>query len=80
MVATGKSLVAGYDAVKKYGTPEVIHIVSVLGATEGITYIEKHFPENTHLWFATIDPTLNKKGYLVPGLGDAGDLAFVGKQ
>lgn len=76
MLATGKSLVAVYDVIKKYGKPKEIHIVSVIGAATGIDYIEKYFPENTHLWIADIDATLNAKGYIIPGLGDAGDLAY----
>jgi uracil phosphoribosyltransferase len=76
MLATGQSLVAVYDAIKKYGTPKDIHIVAVIGASEGIEFIKNHFPENTHLWIAAIDNDLNEKGYIIPGLGDAGDLAF----
>jgi uracil phosphoribosyltransferase len=76
MLATGQSLVAVYQEIKKHGTPKEIHIVAVIGATEGIDYIKNNFPENTHLWIAAIDDVLNHKGYIVPGLGDAGDLAF----
>lgn len=76
MLATGRSIVAVYEAIKKYGTPKEIQIVSVIGAAEGVEYITKFFPENTHLWIADIDAGLNAKGYIVPGLGDAGDLAF----
>ncbi|MCD8404062.1 uracil phosphoribosyltransferase [Tenacibaculum finnmarkense] len=76
MLASGRSLVAVYDAIKKYGTPKEIQIVSVLGSSEGVEYISKFFPENTHLWIADIDNELDDKGYIVPGLGDAGDLAF----
>lgn len=76
MLATGQSLVAVYEAIKKHGTPKELHIIAVIGAKDGIDFIQKHFPENTHLWIATIDDTLNDKGYIVPGLGDAGDLAF----
>lgn len=76
MLATGQSLVAVYEAIKKHGTPKEIHIVAVIGATDGIDFIKKNFPENTHLWIAAIDNELNNKGYIVPGLGDAGDLAF----
>ncbi|WCC44932.1 uracil phosphoribosyltransferase [Tenacibaculum finnmarkense] len=76
MLASGRSLVAVYDAIKKYGTPKEIQIVSVLGSSEGVEYISKFFPENTHLWIADIDNELNSKGYIVPGLGDLGDLAF----
>ncbi|MCH3881210.1 MULTISPECIES: uracil phosphoribosyltransferase [Tenacibaculum] len=76
MLATGQSLVAVYEAIKKHGMPEEIHLVSVIGSSEGVDFIKKHFPENTHLWIADIDDTLNDKGYIVPGLGDAGDLAY----
>ena len=76
MLATGQSLVAVHEAIKKHGSPKEIHIVAVIGAKEGVAFIENHFPENTHLWIATIDDKLNSKGYIVPGLGDAGDLAF----
>jgi uracil phosphoribosyltransferase len=76
MLATGQSLLAVYEAIKKHGTPKELHIIAVIAAQDGIDFIEQYFPENTHLWIATIDDTLNDKGYIVPGLGDAGDLAF----
>ena len=76
MLATGQSLVATFEALKPFGVPKEIHLVNVIGAKDGIDYIEDYFPENTHLWIATIDDELNNKGYIVPGLGDAGDLAF----
>ena len=76
MLATGQSLVAVLEAIKKYGEPKEIHIVSVIGAKDGIEFIKDKFPKNTHLWIAAIDEELNDKGYIVPGLGDAGDLAF----
>ncbi|GLB52884.1 uracil phosphoribosyltransferase [Neptunitalea chrysea] len=76
MLATGQSLVAVQKALEKMGTPKHIHIAAVIGATQGISFVENHFPENTDLWIAAIDPELNEKGYIVPGLGDAGDLAY----
>jgi len=76
MLATGNSLVAVYDTLKKIGELKQIHIVAVIAATTGIENIKKYFPKNTHLWVATIDDKLNEKGYIIPGLGDAGDLAF----
>lgn len=79
MLATGQSLVAVYEAIKKYGQPKEVHIVSVIGALAGIEFLQNHFPKNTHLWIAAIDDKLNEKGYIVPGLGDAGDLAFGNK-
>jgi len=76
MLATGNSLVAVLEALKKNGTPKEIHVVCVIGATEGIEFVKSHFPKNTHLWIAAVDDVLNDKGYIIPGLGDAGDLAF----
>ncbi len=76
MLATGKSMVTVYEAIKKFGTPKKIHIISVIGSELGVNYIKKHFPKSTELWIADIDPTLNEKGYIVPGLGDAGDLSY----
>jgi len=79
MLATGQSLVSVYEAIKKQGVVKEIHIVAVIGSMEGIEFIKDKFPENTHLWIAAIDATLDNKGYIVPGLGDAGDLAFGAK-
>lgn len=76
MLATGQSMVAVYEAILKYGRPSKIHVASIIGTRQGIDFVEKHFPDNTDLWIADIDPILNDKGYIVPGLGDAGDLAF----
>ena len=76
MLATGKSMVTVYEAIKKFGTPKKIHIVSVIGSEFGVKHISKYFPKKTELWIADIDPTLNEKGYIVPGLGDAGDLSY----
>lgn len=76
MIATGQSLLATFEALKPFGTPKEIHLAAVIGAQEGVEFVAKNFPENTHLWIATIDKDLNSKGYIVPGLGDAGDLAF----
>ena len=76
MLATGQSMVATFEALKPFGVPKNIHLVSVIGAQAGVDYIHKHFDPGTHLWIATIDKKLNDKGYIIPGLGDAGDLAF----
>ncbi len=76
MLATGKTLENVYSALMDHGIPGQIHIVSVIGSAPGISHIEKVFPENTHLWIAAIDEELTSKGYIIPGLGDAGDLAF----
>ncbi len=79
MLATGSSMVAVYEALKKHGIPKKIHIISVIGSLQGIEYIEKYFPQDTELWISAIDDKLNDKGYIIPGLGDAGDLAFGNK-
>ena len=76
MLATGQSMVATFEALKPFGTPKNIHLVSVIGAQDGVDFVNKHFGKDTHLWIAAIDKTLSDKGYIVPGLGDAGDLAF----
>ncbi|MFS4483539.1 uracil phosphoribosyltransferase [Hyunsoonleella sp. 2307UL5-6] len=76
MLATGQSMLATFEALQTYGTPNDIHLVSVIGAQEGVDYVRSKFPKNTHLWIAAIDKTLNNKGYIIPGLGDAGDLSF----
>ncbi len=76
MLATGQSMIATFEALKPFGTPKEIHLISVIGSQKGIDFIQQNFDDNTHLWIATIDEILNDKGYIVPGLGDAGDLAF----
>jgi len=76
MLATGSSMISVYKSLLKFGTPREIHIVSVIGSQQGVEYISKEFPEKTTLWIATVDEKLNDRGYIVPGLGDAGDLAY----
>ena len=76
MLATGRTMKNVYEVLLQQGTPKNIHVMSVLGSTEGVNYVKEHFPENTHLWIAAVDDTLNSRGYIVPGLGDAGDLAY----
>ncbi|MGY5849424.1 uracil phosphoribosyltransferase [Salegentibacter sp. F14] len=79
MLATGRSFVNVLNALKEMGKPKQIHLVSVIGAQEGVKHIAENFPENTQLWIAAIDKELNDHGYIVPGLGDAGDLCYGGK-
>ena len=76
MLATGRTLENVLIALKAHGNPKQIHIVSVIGSKIGIDYLEPIFPENTHLWIAAIDDDLNNRGYIIPGLGDAGDLCY----
>jgi uracil phosphoribosyltransferase len=76
MLATGQSIVAVCNKLMERGTPKEIHIAVVIAAPEGINYLEKHLPASCHLWIAALDEKLNERSYIVPGLGDAGDLAF----
>lgn len=80
MLASGKSMVLAYKALLKKGIPKKIHIVCVIASQEGVDFIAKHFPENTSLWVGAIDGEMTKESYIVPGLGDAGDLAFGSKE
>lgn len=79
MLATGQSMAATFDALKPFGMPKKVHLVSVIGTKKGVDYINNVFDANTHLWIGAIDNTLNDKGYIIPGLGDAGDLAYGNK-
>ena len=78
MLASGASMIAAYEVLCAHGgKPAHTHIVSVLGCTEGVDYVLEHTnPEEVDLWVATVDPVLNPHKYIVPGLGDAGDLCF----
>jgi uracil phosphoribosyltransferase len=76
MLATGQSIVAVLNKLNLEQNPKEIHIAVVIAAPEGITYLEKNIPSNCHLWVASLDEKLNEKNYIIPGLGDAGDLAF----
>jgi uracil phosphoribosyltransferase len=79
MLATGRSFVNVMKALEHMGKPKEIHLVAVIGAEEGIAHVAEEFPADTKLWIATIDKELNDRGYIVPGLGDAGDLCYGGK-
>ncbi|MEO2051457.1 MAG: uracil phosphoribosyltransferase, partial [Allomuricauda sp.] len=76
MLATGKTLENVLKVLKSHGTPKQIHIISVIGSRAGVEKVERDFPSNTHLWIAAVDDTLSSKGYIIPGLGDAGDLSY----
>jgi uracil phosphoribosyltransferase len=80
MLATGKSMVLTYRELITMGVPKHIHIVSVIASVDGIEYIQKHLPHSkTSIWLGAIDQELTAQSYIVPGLGDAGDLAFGAK-
>jgi uracil phosphoribosyltransferase len=78
MLATGGSMELGYQAFCTKGTPAEVHLCSVIASQKGVDYICDAFKDvnNVHLWCAAIDPLLNDGAYIVPGLGDAGDLAY----
>ncbi len=75
MLATGSSLVKTIHFLKAEGKPREIHIVAAIACTVGIEYVKREEPSVT-IWCGDIDDELTAKGYIVPGLGDAGDLAF----
>lgn len=77
MLATGSSMELGYRALLNNGTPAKIHIASVIASRQAVEYVAKVMPEDkTTIWCGAIDPEINSHSYIVPGLGDAGDLAF----
>lgn len=76
MLATGSSLVTVYKALLKQGNPSKIIVVSAIATQEAINFVQKHLPLNTDIWVAAIDSELTAQSYIVPGLGDAGDLAY----
>jgi uracil phosphoribosyltransferase len=76
MLATGSSMVTVYKALLKSGKPSKVYIVSAIATPDAIDLIKRNFPENTEIWVGAIDTELTAQSYIVPGLGDAGDLAF----
>lgn len=78
MLATGMSMEVGYLALLKHGQPRHTHLCCTIGTPQAIDYLREalHDADNITLWCAAIDPVLNEKKYIVPGLGDAGDLCF----
>jgi len=78
MLATGSSLVKTIQYLKEEGRPQAIHIVTAIACTVGIEYLRREVPEAI-IWCGDIDDELTAKGYIVPGLGDAGDLAYGAK-
>lgn len=79
MLATGRTFINVLEALKPMGTPAKIHIVSVIGSQNGVDYLNTLLDDEVNLWIAAIDEKLNEKGYIIPGLGDAGDLSFGSK-
>ena len=75
MLATGRSIEKVYHALLRFGIPAQTHIAAVIASPEGVHYIQSQLPQ-CRLWIGAIDDSLNAQYYIVPGLGDAGDLAF----
>ncbi|NVO08775.1 MAG: uracil phosphoribosyltransferase [Bacteroidales bacterium] len=81
MLATGASMLLAYKAILERGTPKHTHIVSVIASKEGVDYMRRNLPQkNVTIWLGAVDDELTVKSYIVPGLGDAGDLAFGSKE
>lgn len=77
MLATGQSMVASYKSLLVHGKPAHTHFVSVVASVQGVEYLKRMLPKTgTSIWIAAIDDELTAQGYIVPGLGDAGDLAY----
>lgn len=75
MLATGQSIELTYQALLKHGTPRQVHVLALIASKAGVDYISEKMPQAT-LWIGDMDPELNDDAYIIPGLGDAGDLSF----
>ncbi|MCC7332055.1 MAG: uracil phosphoribosyltransferase [Flavobacteriales bacterium] len=80
MLASGASMVVTYKALLRKGTPKKLHVVVLIASTQGLEYIQRFLPVNSTIWVGAIDEELTAQSYIVPGLGDAGDLAFGSKE
>ncbi|MCB0820183.1 MAG: uracil phosphoribosyltransferase [Bacteroidetes bacterium] len=76
MLATGQSMFLAYKAMLQRGKPRHVHVIGLIASQEGLNYVNSHFPDNTTVWLGAVDDELTAKSYIVPGLGDAGDLAY----
>ncbi len=79
MLATGQSMVLVYRALLRQGRPRTLHVVSAIASNEGLEYARRHLPPDTRFWIGAIDEEMTAQAYIVPGLGDAGDLAYGSK-
>ena len=81
MLASGSSMILAMEAILSKAKPKHIHIVAIIASTEGVDYIKENIPmQNCTLWLGAKDAEMTAQSYIVPGLGDAGDLAFGEKQ
>ncbi len=77
MLATGSSMELAYKALLQKGNPKHVHVASIIASQQAVDYVKSVLPaDKTTLWVAAVDAELNKHSYIVPGLGDAGDLAY----
>ena len=76
MLASGNSMVEVYKALLKFGKPKKVIVIVSIATPQSIKLVENELPQNTDIWTAAVDPELTSESYIVPGLGDAGDLAF----
>lgn len=76
MLATGSSMSLVYEAILKNGTPKHLIVVSAIATPEALEHVQKHLPKSTEYYIGAIDEGLTNESYIIPGLGDAGDLAF----
>jgi uracil phosphoribosyltransferase len=76
MLATGTSMVLAYKALLARGTPAKVHVATVIASQQGVDFVKENLPGNTRIWCGAIDKELTPRAYIVPGLGDAVDLAF----
>jgi len=79
MLATGSSMVLAYKALLGRGQPTHTHIAALIASEQGVRFAKENLPENVTLWLGAVDPELTPRAYIVPGLGDAGDLAYGAK-
>ncbi len=80
MLASGKSMEIGYQALFSKGTPKHVHMVAIISSQPGVDYVVKNIKaDNVTLWLGAVDAGMTSKSYIVPGLGDAGDLAYGAK-
>jgi uracil phosphoribosyltransferase len=79
MLATGSSMVLAYRALLARGRPAHLHVVAVIASEQGVRFALNQLPDTATLWVGAVDPELTARAYIVPGLGDAGDLAFGAK-
>ncbi len=80
MLASGASMEIGYRSLMQKGNPKHVHLVAIIASRQGVEYVTNHITEeNVTLWIGAVDPDMTSMSYIVPGLGDAGDLAFGAK-